>query len=137
MRISFVLPCSGRYPIGGFRIVYEYANRLADRGHQVSIVHFAAFPELMPTKRLIRAAGQWVRDRITGGYLPKSWFKLSPKVATYWGYAPSVGIFPDADVVIATAWQTAEVVDRLPARSEERRVGKDCVSTCRIRWSQY
>src|SRR3546814_161154 len=115
MRISFVLPCSGRYPIGGFRIVYEYANRLADRGHQVSIVHFAAFPELMPTKRLIRAAGQWVRDRITGGYLPKSWFKLSPKVATYWGYAPSVGIFPDADVVIATAWQTAEVVDRLPA----------------------
>src|SRR3546814_3213520 len=23
--------------------------------------------------------------------------------------------FPDADVVIATAWQTAEVVDRLPA----------------------
>src|SRR3546814_17960981 len=79
MRISFVLPCSGRYPLGGFRIVYEYANRLADRGHQVSIVHFAAFPELMTTKRLLRAAGQWVRDRITGGYLPKSWFTLSRK----------------------------------------------------------
>src|SRR3546814_16260425 len=72
MRISFVLPCSGRYPIGGFRIVYEYANRLADRGHQVSIVHFAAFPALMPPKRLIRAAGQWVRDRIPGGYLTQS-----------------------------------------------------------------
>src|SRR3546814_16317610 len=24
-----------------------------------------------------------------------------------------------------------------PARSEERRVGKECVSTCRSRWSQY
>src|SRR3546814_20889988 len=25
----------------------------------------------------------------------------------------------------------------LKARSEERRVGKECVSTCRFRWSQY
>src|SRR3546814_19027634 len=25
----------------------------------------------------------------------------------------------------------------LPARSEERRVGKECVSTCRYRWSPY
>src|SRR3546814_17560578 len=24
-----------------------------------------------------------------------------------------------------------------PPRSEERRVGKECVSTCRSRWSQY
>src|SRR3546814_19481959 len=24
-----------------------------------------------------------------------------------------------------------------PGRSEERRVGKECVSTCRSRWSQY
>src|SRR3546814_4280448 len=26
---------------------------------------------------------------------------------------------------------------RLPIRSEERRVGKECVSTCRSRWSPY
>src|SRR3546814_20780556 len=25
----------------------------------------------------------------------------------------------------------------IPARSEERRVGKECVSTCRSRWSPY
>src|SRR3546814_17823159 len=27
--------------------------------------------------------------------------------------------------------------DQLAARSEERRVGKECVSTCRSRWSPY
>src|SRR3546814_16136799 len=27
--------------------------------------------------------------------------------------------------------------DRLKTRSEERRVGKECVSTCRYRWAQY
>src|SRR3546814_12109031 len=31
---------------------------------------------------------------------------------------------------------TAEIVAR-GARSEERRVGKECVSTCRSRWSPY
>src|SRR3546814_17141508 len=31
----------------------------------------------------------------------------------------------------------ASVATRLQARSEERRVGKECVSTCRSRWSPY
>src|SRR3546814_15429116 len=29
------------------------------------------------------------------------------------------------------------VIDTGPKRSEERRVGKECVSTCRSRWSPY
>src|SRR3546814_6313472 len=29
------------------------------------------------------------------------------------------------------------VLEQIPARSEERRVGKECVSTCRSRWSPY
>src|SRR3546814_21086480 len=33
--------------------------------------------------------------------------------------------------VTSTRWA------RTPARSEERRVGKECVSTCRSRWSPY
>src|SRR3546814_18506023 len=30
-----------------------------------------------------------------------------------------------------------DALRRLPERSEERRVGKECVSTCRSRWSPY
>src|SRR3546814_7400907 len=30
-----------------------------------------------------------------------------------------------------------QVAEHQPARSEERRVGKECVSTCRSRWSPY
>src|SRR3546814_15406536 len=37
--------------------------------------------------------------------------------------------------------QPYDVYDRMefeiPVRSEERRVGKECVSTCRYRWSPY
>src|SRR3546814_13201071 len=32
---------------------------------------------------------------------------------------------------------TGEVIFTSPKRSEERRVGKECVSTCRSRWSPY
>src|SRR3546814_8408129 len=34
-------------------------------------------------------------------------------------------------------WETGEVFATTWDRSEERRVGKECVSTCRSRWSPY
>src|SRR3546814_12979566 len=37
----------------------------------------------------------------------------------------------------ASAGHCAEVGRVLAERSEERRVGKECVSTCRSRWSPY
>src|SRR3546814_7320095 len=33
--------------------------------------------------------------------------------------------------------QGSETVPRIAGRSEERRVGQECVSTCRSRWSPY
>src|SRR3546814_19183664 len=37
----------------------------------------------------------------------------------------------------ATHWKEADPAHFREARSEERRVGKECVSTCRSRWSPY
>src|SRR3546814_1311379 len=39
------------------------------------------------------------------------------------------GIYPAVDPLASSS--------RILARSEERRVGKECVSTCRSRWSPY
>ena len=38
MKICFILPGFTRTPIGGYKIVYEYANRLSTSGNQVSLV---------------------------------------------------------------------------------------------------
>src|SRR3546814_16507436 len=35
------------------------------------------------------------------------------------------------------AWPIRYLFRNRPERSEERRVGKECVSTCRSRWSPY
>src|SRR3546814_1050788 len=68
-------------------------------------------------------------------------------------FAPSGGKVPilwDSDDVVV--WDSLAIIDYLDektggtrgywpqdraARSEERRVGKECVSTCRSRWSPY
>src|SRR5574340_1119191 len=39
MRVTFILNSFPRLPIGGYRVVYEYSNKLAELGHTVSIVH--------------------------------------------------------------------------------------------------
>src|SRR3546814_9672551 len=44
----------------------------------------------------------------------------------------------EADAVFGQCWRQPMVFFLEPRiRSEERRVGKECVSTCRSRWSPY
>ena len=38
MSITLVLPGYSKVPVGGFKMVFEYANRFVARGHAVSIV---------------------------------------------------------------------------------------------------
>src|SRR3546814_9243025 len=50
-------------------------------------------------------------------------------------HGPKILLWPRHRATTAT-----EPIDRQPVhcyRSEERRVGKECVSTCRSRWSPY
>src|SRR3546814_15367644 len=53
-------------------------------------------------------------------------------------------VSPKAAKALGDKFATAPVcsgpfkfVERIAQRSEERRVGKECVSTCRSRWSPY
>jgi hypothetical protein len=39
MNVHFVLPTDGTVPVGGYKVVYEYANGLVRRGHDVTVTH--------------------------------------------------------------------------------------------------
>ncbi len=115
MHIVFCLPVSGHQPIGGLKVVYEYANGLVRRGHRVTLVHPAvARRDCALVERLARYAVNGKR-RLIRAHLPRKWFALAAQVDYRLVLDLSHQYIPDADVVVATAWQTAEWVADYPA----------------------
>jgi glycosyltransferase involved in cell wall biosynthesis len=110
MKITFVLPHAGM--AGGTRVVAIYAKRLRDRGHQVVVV---SQPLPRPTLH------DQLRSVVKHGHLqatPTSWPShfdgLSiPHRVLERPRPVSDKDLPDADVVVATWWETAEWVARL------------------------
>src|SRR3546814_3741341 len=51
-----------------------------------------------------------------------------------WHYSDTIRAYEAAACMLRTV---AIHIGAAPRRSEERRVGKECVSTCRSRWSPY
>lgn len=124
-----VLPPYEHAPVGGYRIVYEYAAGLASRGHQVTLLHDAS-AVLVATrglhgrerirhlawsiKRIVRAIPGRVRPA-------PAWQALPPGVRVVEWPLPLAWMLPSADATVATSWRTAEWVARAP-----RRAGRLC-----------
>lgn len=117
MKIAIALPCSGRYPIGGFRIVYEHANRLAASGHEVTIYHATNidFRKIAYKKKLFYVL-LFLRDKLSGKYKPSSWFQLDARINSVCSMSIKIPQSRAFDVAIATAWQTAAPVARSHAK---------------------
>jgi glycosyltransferase involved in cell wall biosynthesis len=113
MRITFVLPgWSIRKPVGGFKVVYEYANRLSERGHQINIVHpLLLFPQEARFKQKIKRYALWTAKYFLRNNKVK-WFSIFPKVNMLIVGSLEEKNIPKGDVLIATAWQTAEWVNQ-------------------------
>lgn len=119
MQITFVLPGPGDVPSGGVRVVYEYANRLARRGHTVAVVHPAILYVDTPVHQMARLALRYTARGIAGRFRPSKWFEIDPSVRMLWVPSLSERYIPIGDIVIATSWQTAEWVARYPRSKGE------------------
>ncbi|MCM1263710.1 MAG: glycosyltransferase family 4 protein [Butyrivibrio sp.] len=109
MKIVFILPQRDKKPIGGFKIVYEYANRLSDRGHEVTIAYYCG-NDLKRTKLPLQARNMLCR--ISVRHRPK-WFNLNGNVKKI--VIPKIEntYLPDADIIFATAVGTVDAVHTL------------------------
>lgn len=114
MRVTFVLPGAGDLPVGGFKVVYEYANRLTRRGHTVGVVHTAQPDRAAGLTTRLKKGVRFVQRGLDKSYRP-GWFALHPDVRVSWCLTPSAGAVPDGDAVVATSWETAEWAARYPA----------------------
>ncbi|MDB5171824.1 MAG: glycosyl transferase group 1 [Phycisphaerales bacterium] len=112
MRVTFVL--SRADLSGGVRVVSIYARRLLDRGHEVVVI---SRPPRIPSLR------EAARSLLTRRPLPSDTRKTGSHLDGLGVEHRVIDIhrtitaddLPDADVVVATWWETAEWVDALPA----------------------
>jgi glycosyltransferase involved in cell wall biosynthesis len=126
MKITFVLQETGTGAVGGIRVVYEYANHLIEKGHEVNIVYpvtpFVPRPKfslsgLKDQARWIKGQARWILRNIRNGK-KVSWFNVKAKLVMIPTNSPrfswlSQKFIPDSDVVLATAWETAYLVNKL------------------------
>ena len=111
MKITFVLAQADLS--GGVRVVSIYADRLKRRGHEVVVV---ARPSRAPTFR------EKARSALTGRMLPSAarsgpthFDNLDVDVRFIDSHREvRASDVPDADVIVATWWETAEWVEAMP-----------------------
>lgn len=111
MRITFVLPRYLASPAGGFKVVYEYANRLQARGHQVAILHPR---NLNPTSGVVEQTKNYLwpyKIRLQDRPLV-SWFELDKQIKLLLTPDLREDFVPQGDVVIATGYRTVCWVNR-------------------------
>src|SRR3546814_16131938 len=103
--------------------------RISDGVQTCALPIFEVRPRLVDTSQYI----QRLRARDFDMFIANVAQSLSPgnEQREYWGSAAA-----DEPSSRNYAGIKDPVVDEL-IRSEERRVGKECVSTCRFRWSAY
>jgi glycosyltransferase involved in cell wall biosynthesis len=109
LKINFISAGYTRFPTGGLRVTFEYANRLAARGHSVIL----SFPRrLSPAPSVLDAMRSrlWSsKQRLLNRPL-FPWHTFHPRVRV--ALVPDLRdeFILDADVVVATMWSTAQPV---------------------------
>jgi len=116
LHITFILPAYVSVPVGGFRVVYEYANRLVERGHAVRIAHSLNTLNAPFTDRL-RSRSAWKNLFVT---TPREvavpWFALDSRVESrvYRDLSRlEIDLNAASHLIVATSWRTAPVVARI------------------------
>ncbi len=109
MKITFILPVANLS--GGIKVVGIYARELAKRGHEVVLMS-TPLPDMRlrsKVKSLLTGRG-WPSSKQPESHLDG--LGLDHRVLERWRPVTDADV-PDADVAIATWWETAEWVSAL------------------------
>ena len=111
MKIVFVLPRPYPYPVGGYKIVYDYADYLAEN-HEVTIYHVVNQPYSRSKKPSIL---KYIYFRLSGS-IHFGWYTFRNPLRLKLCY--DLPRIEACDCLIATAWSTAYVVQGVNAKKK-------------------
>jgi len=115
MKITFVLPQYSEVPIGGYKVVYEYANYLVGSGHDITIVYPLQLKSIASNRSELNRLS-WPRQQAAQlAYIirkPKiDWYSLDDKIRLIKVRDLEAHRVPNADAIFATHWHTAAHVN--------------------------
>jgi glycosyltransferase involved in cell wall biosynthesis len=108
---------------GGYRAVFECGSRLIEKGHNVNYIYPLLPLRINPNFSLKGVLSNFlpnikivIKNIIAGNSV--DWFKVRGKLIRLFSISPRFIRFfeskiPDSDVIVATAWETAYVVNQL------------------------
>lgn len=117
MEIKFVLPPNYNQPVGGYKIIFQYANWLSLRGHEVHI-YFINFREYIGKKEL-----RWIKRKIFKQSTPTNkitWFDLESNIRIHYNVSYKEVEQLNSGILVATFWRTAISVlkSRVPLKNK-------------------
>ena len=112
--ITFIFPHPVDGPTGGYKVVYEYANRLVADGYRVNIVYSGSL--FWKKKSLYFKLTNCVRyvQRLMKGYSGRRWFALDKRVKEHFTFSLNYRHVPKSDIYVATSPYTAMYVKDYP-----------------------
>lgn len=117
-KIVFFLPVLGRnVPIGGFKVVYEYANRFAEDNYKVIVVYAASYNRNVYYN--IKALFIVIFN-ILRGYSGRKWFPLNQCIKEKILPCYVKWLIPNADSYVATSYTTAVELNKLNIRNKNK-----------------
>jgi len=115
-KVNFILPFPTKRPNGGPKVMYTYANLLAEKGYSVQIYHSLNTSYTKYKKPyFIRA----ILHKLRKTSRPK-WFELHESIKSFNVKRISDEYIPNADFIISTWWATALEVDKLSPKKGKK-----------------
>ncbi|WP_426091362.1 glycosyltransferase family 4 protein [Flavobacterium sp. DSR3-2] len=107
-KINIILPLLPKKPIGGFKVLFEYANQMVEDSCDVTIY----YPKKLKPENIKK--GLCHKFLLKVFQLLKKfkkhnviWFNLNKKVKEEYVYTLEEKYIKEADIIIATSWETA------------------------------
>ncbi len=118
--ISFLLPGSGKYPSGGYKVVYEQANRLSEAGYDVNIVYpVHTFIQRVTIRNVLGMARRYFKG-FMGSQFKARWFDLNKEIHEMKVFSLKYHNMPKTEYYCATSLETSYYLNayKIPCRNK-------------------
>ncbi|WP_313593460.1 glycosyltransferase family 4 protein [Leuconostoc lactis] len=116
MKVTFLLTTNMNRPIGGHKVVFEYANYLVKNGIKVKLI-FVKHPDFYNKSKLYRILQYtyWTILNKTPYKNRVTWFDIDDNIECCWNVNPQRIEIGEDEKVVATASWTAEILNKIKA----------------------